>query len=140
MLMKRRSAFGVRSSATSTQTWQLRSTISGDARDFKNINGDFGAAVIFSCKGPVSLGRRHSADDFVAENHRILGDAPVVVQNGEIGMTQAVVFNDDFDVLGSKRSKIDGFERHRLFRSFGNPRLPLLAKRSLLRSTVFWSL
>jgi len=31
------------------------------------------------------------------------------------------VFNSDFNVLGSERPKVDGLERHWLFRHFGNP-------------------
>src|SRR5207244_7225418 len=64
---------------------------------------------------------RDSADDLVAENRRVLRNAPFIVQDGEVGMTQPAVLDSDFDVLGPKGSEINSFERQRLFRRFGNP-------------------
>jgi len=64
---------------------------------------------------------RDPTDDLVAENRGVLRDAPVIVQDGEIGVTQTTVFNSDFNVLGPKRSEIDVFEHHRLFRRVRNP-------------------
>ena len=66
---------------------------------------------------------RDPTDDLVAENRGVLRDAPLVVQDGEVGVTQAAVLDGDFDVLGPERAEIDGFERHRLFRRLGDPGL-----------------
>src|SRR5260370_4937690 len=60
-------------------------------------------------------------DDLVAENRGVLRDAPFIVQDREIGVTQTAVFDRDFNVLAPERSEIDGFEHHRLFRRLGNP-------------------
>src|SRR6266404_6314217 len=65
---------------------------------------------------------RDSTDDLVAENRGVLRHAPVIVQDGEIGVTQTAVFDGDFNVLGPERSEINGFEHHRLF-----SRLPIHA-------------
>src|SRR5262249_43495507 len=64
---------------------------------------------------------RDPADDLVAENRGVLRKAPVVVQDGEIGVTQTAVFDSDFNVLGPERSEVNGFEHHRLCRRLGNP-------------------
>jgi len=50
-----------------------------------------------------------------------LENAPVIVQDGEIGVTQTAVFHSDFNVLGPERPGIKGFEHHRLFRRRRNP-------------------
>jgi hypothetical protein len=44
--------------------------------------------------------RGDPADDFVAEDGGILGNAPVVVQDCKIGVTQTAVFDRDFNILG----------------------------------------
>ena len=36
-------------------------------------------------------------------------------------MTQAAMFDSDFNVLGAERSGVNGFEHHRLFRRLGDP-------------------
>src|SRR4029434_1687314 len=59
---------------------------------------------------------RDMTDDLVAENRGVLRNAPLSVQDGEIGVTHTAVFDSDFNVLGSERSEIDAFEHHRLFR------------------------
>ena len=64
---------------------------------------------------------RDPTDDLVAENRGVLRNAPVIVQDGEIGVTQTAVFDSDFNVLGPERSEINGFEHHRLFRRLRNP-------------------
>jgi hypothetical protein len=64
---------------------------------------------------------RDPADDLVAENRGVLRDAPVIVQDGEVGVTQTAVFDSDFNVLDPERSEIHGFEHHRLFRRLRNP-------------------
>jgi hypothetical protein len=64
---------------------------------------------------------RDLTDDLVAENRGVLRIAPVIVQGGEIGVTQTAVFDSDFNVLGPEWSEINGFEHHRLFRSLRNP-------------------
>src|SRR6266536_2044948 len=66
---------------------------------------------------------RDSTDDLVAENRGVLRHAPVIVQDGEIGVTQTAVFDGDFNVLGPERSEINGFEHHRLFSRLRDPRL-----------------
>jgi hypothetical protein len=60
-------------------------------------------------------------DDLVAENRRILRNTPLIVEDGEIRVTQTAVFDSDFNVLGSERSEVNGFEHHRLFRRLRNP-------------------
>ena len=54
---------------------------------------------------------------------RIAGycDAPFVVQDREIGVAQAAVFDGDFNILGPERSEINGFEYHRLFSCLRDP-------------------
>src|SRR5262249_36444726 len=64
---------------------------------------------------------RDSTNDLVAENRRVPRDASVVVQDREIGVTQAAVFDGDFNVLGPERSEINGFEHHRLFSRLRDP-------------------
>src|SRR5215472_1985956 len=64
---------------------------------------------------------RDPTDDLVAENRGILRNTPLIVQDGEIGVTQTAMFDGDFNVLGPERSEIDAFKRHRLFRCLRNP-------------------
>ena len=64
---------------------------------------------------------RDPADDLVAENRGVLRNAPLVVQDGEIGVAQTAVFDRNFNILGPERSEINGFEHHRLFRRLRNP-------------------
>jgi hypothetical protein len=64
---------------------------------------------------------RDPTDDLVAENRGVLRNTPLIVQNGEIGVTQTAVFDGDFNVLGPERSGINSFERHWLFRRLCNP-------------------
>src|SRR5712691_9176683 len=64
---------------------------------------------------------RDPTDDLVAENRGVLRDAPVIVQDGEIGVTHTAVFDSDFHVLGPERSEINAFEHHRLFRRLRDP-------------------
>src|SRR6185295_18101481 len=66
---------------------------------------------------------RDPTDDFVAENRGILRNAPLIVQDREIGVTQTAMFDSDLNILDPKRSKINGFEHHRLFRRLRHPRL-----------------
>jgi hypothetical protein len=47
---------------------------------------------------------RDPTGDLVAEDRGVLRDAPVIVQDGEIGVTHTTVVNSDFNVLGPKRS------------------------------------
>src|SRR5262249_44067917 len=74
---------------------------------------------------------RDPTDDLVAEDRGVLRDAPVIVQDGEIGVTQTAVFDGDFNVLDPERSEINGFEHHRLF---GPLRDPCLVIHSVSRS------
>ena len=64
---------------------------------------------------------RDATDHLMAENRGVLRITPVIVQDGEIGVTQTAVFDSDFNVLGSERSEINGFEHHRLFRPLRKP-------------------
>ena len=64
---------------------------------------------------------RDPTDDLVAENRGVLRNAPVIVQDGEIGVTQTAVFDRDFNVLDPERSEINGFQYHRLFRRLRDP-------------------
>src|SRR6185369_3238677 len=66
---------------------------------------------------------RDLTDNLVAENRGVLRIAPVIVQGGEVGVTQTAVFDSDFNVLGPERTEINGFEHHRLLRCLYNPRL-----------------
>ena len=56
-------------------------------------------------------GGRDLADDLVAENRGVLRDAPVIVQDREIGVTHTAVFDRDFNVLGPQQSVIDRFDQ-----------------------------
>ena len=64
---------------------------------------------------------RDATGDFVAENRGVLRDAPVVVQDGEVGVTHTAVCDSDFHVLGPERSELNAFEHHRLFRRLRDP-------------------
>src|SRR5262244_3995396 len=64
---------------------------------------------------------RDMTDNLVAENRGVLRNAPLIVQDGEIGVTHTAVFDSDFNVLRSEWSEINGFEHHRLFCRLGNP-------------------
>src|SRR6516162_1377815 len=76
---------------------------------------------------PDSLGigtnGRDSTHHFVAKNRGELRDAPVIVEDGEVRVTQTAVFNRDFNVLGPERAEINGLEYHRLFRRLCDPSL-----------------
>src|SRR6188768_547788 len=61
------------------------------------------------------------ADHLMTENGRVLGDSPVVVENGEVGVAEATVFDGDLNVFGPKRSEVDRFECHGLFGGGGDP-------------------
>src|SRR5215471_11090112 len=64
---------------------------------------------------------RDMTDDLVTENRGVLRNAPLIVQDGEIGVTHTAVFDSDFNVLGSEWSEINSFEHHWLFRRLCNP-------------------
>ena len=68
---------------------------------------------------------RDPTDDFVAEDRRVLRNAPFIVQDGEIGVAQTAMFDGDFDVLGPEWSEVNGFEHHGLFRRFRDPCLTI---------------
>src|SRR5262245_12124671 len=68
---------------------------------------------------------RNPTNDLVAENRGVLRKAPVIVQHGEIGVTHTAVFDRDLHVLDPERSKINGFQHHRLFRCLRDPCLIL---------------
>src|SRR5215475_7934419 len=65
--------------------------------------------------------RRDMTGDLVAENRGILRNTPLVVKDGEIGVTQTAVFDSDFNVLGSERAEVNCFEHHPLFRRLRHP-------------------
>jgi hypothetical protein len=60
-------------------------------------------------------------EGLVSGNRGVLRDAPVIVQYGEIGVTQTAVFDSDFNVLNPEQSGIKSLEYQRLFRRFRNP-------------------
>src|SRR5499427_3050453 len=64
---------------------------------------------------------RDATDDLVAENRGILRNTPLVVKDGEIGVTQTAVFDSDFNFLGSERSQVNRFDYHPLFRRLRHP-------------------
>src|SRR5215475_9329725 len=64
---------------------------------------------------------RDMTDDLVADNRGVLRNAPLIVQDGEIGVTHTAVFDSDFNVLGSERSEVNSFEHHPLFRRLRHP-------------------
>jgi hypothetical protein len=69
----------------------------------------------------VRTERGDPADHLVAKDRGVLRNAPLVVQNGDVGVTQAAVLDRDFDILRAERSEIDGFKRQRLFRRLRDP-------------------
>src|SRR5262249_3366322 len=69
--------------------------------------------------------RRDPTDDLVSKDRGILRKGPVIIQDGEIGVTHTAVFDRDFNVLGPERSEIKGFPHHRLFRRLRDPGLIL---------------
>jgi hypothetical protein len=62
-----------------------------------------------------------ASNDFVAEDGRVLGNAPVVIQDREIGVAQTAVLNGDLNILRPGRSKVDDVKLERLFGRVGNP-------------------
>jgi hypothetical protein len=80
---------------------------------------------------------RDPTNDLVAENSRVLRDAPVIVEDGEIRVTQTAVVNPDFNVLDPERSGINVFDCHRLFRRLRDP--CLVHRVSLLFAFWFYS-
>jgi hypothetical protein len=69
---------------------------------------------------------RDLADDLVSENRGVLRNAPLIIQDGDIGVTQTAVFDSDFDVLVAEWSEVNGFQHHRLFRRLRDPCLIIL--------------
>src|SRR5215471_13126027 len=61
---------------------------------------------------------RDATDDLVAENRGVLRNTPLVVKDGEIRVTQAAVFDSDFNVLGSERSRSTVSSTIRCFAAF----------------------
>src|SRR5262249_50208678 len=68
--------------------------------------------------GPASVTRPMTSWPRIAG---VLRDAPFVVQDREIGVTQAAVFDGDFNILGPERFEISGFEHHQLFSRLSDP-------------------
>ena len=64
---------------------------------------------------------RRPADDLVAEDGRIAGDAPIVVEHGKIGMAEPAVFDLDFDFFGPERPEVDLLTNEFLFGRRGDP-------------------
>jgi hypothetical protein len=68
--------------------------------------------------------RTHGGDvtnDFVAENRRVLRNAPFVVQHGKIGVTQATVLDGDFHFFVTAWSEVNDFAGQWLLRRLGDP-------------------
>jgi len=66
--------------------------------------------------------RRHAANDLMAEDSRVLRDAPFVVQHRNIRVTQAAVFDRDLHVFGPERTEVDVLQDQLLLRRCCNPR------------------
>src|SRR6187401_1581475 len=64
---------------------------------------------------------RDPPDDLVAENRRVLRNTPLIIEDGEIRVTQTAVFDSGFNLLGTERPEINDFEHHRLFSRLRNP-------------------
>ena len=64
---------------------------------------------------------RDPTDNLVAENRRVLRNSPVIVQDGEVGVTHTAMFDSYFNLLWSEQSEIDGLEHQRLLRCLRNP-------------------
>src|SRR5262245_22255473 len=64
---------------------------------------------------------RDATDDLVPKNRGVLRNTPLVVEDGDIGVTHTAVFDGDFDVLGPERSEVNSFEHHLLFRCLRHP-------------------
>src|SRR5262247_101821 len=60
----------------------------------------------------IRTDRRDPTDDLVAENRGVLRKAPVIVQDGEIGVTHTAVFDCDLNVLDPQRTEINWFQHH----------------------------
>ena len=84
------------------------------------VPADPGALPNLDSLGIRTYGR-DPTDDLVAENRRVLRNTPLIVEDGEIRVTQTAVFDSHFNLLGSERPEINGFEHHRLFRRLRNP-------------------
>jgi len=65
----------------------------------------------------------HSANDFVTEHGGILGEAPLIIPNGHVGMAEATVLDRDFNLFGSKWSEVDLLAYELLLRCCGDPGL-----------------
>src|SRR5438132_13573598 len=63
---------------------------------------------------------RDPTDNLVAENRRVLRNSPVIVQDGEGGVTHTAMFDSYFNLLWSDQSEIDGFDHQRLLRCLRN--------------------
>src|SRR6516162_5213978 len=91
---------------------------------------------------PDSLGicadGRDPTDDLVAESRGVLRNTPIVVEDGQIRVTQAAVFHRDFNVLGPEWSEIDRFECHRLSRRLRDPCLVNHGASSLVFVLNIW--
>ncbi len=55
--------------------------------------------------------RRHPADNLVTRNHRVLGDAPVVVGEMDVGVAHAAVIDLDGDVIRAWRPALNAVRR-----------------------------
>src|SRR5258705_7174294 len=64
---------------------------------------------------------RDATDDLVAQHRGELRNAPLVVEDGEVGVTQAAMLDGDFDLLVAQRARVEGFKHHRLLRCLGDP-------------------
>src|SRR5262249_47954683 len=64
--------------------------------------------------------------DLVAQDRGELRDSPLVVADRKVGVTQAAMLDGDFNVLVAERTRVEGFEDHRLFRPLRHPCLIIL--------------
>src|ERR1700722_1487596 len=82
---------------------------------------------------------RDPTDGFVAKDRGVLRNAPLIVQDREIGVAQATVFDSDLNLLGPERSEINIFERQGLFGRLCNPRLIIERASSNFESRIRFS-
>jgi len=97
----------------------------GDAEPLAIVNPEITVVGADALSDLESLGiRTYGRDptgDLVAENRRVLRNSPVIVQDGEVGVTHTAMFDSYFNLLWSEQSEIDGLEHQRLLRCLRNP-------------------
>jgi hypothetical protein len=60
-------------------------------------------------------------DDFMPKDGWVLGQAPFIVQDGKVGVTQTTMLDFNLNLLLSECSEINNLQFHRLFGRTGDP-------------------